>query len=214
MDLPGFGLTGLCAKKDYTIHGYVAFLHSFLKKVGISSCHIAGNSLGGRIAWNYAVQHQDKIVKMIIIDSDGYPTEKKIMALELAKFPVLSTLLQHVTPRFLFTKNLMQVYGDKSKVNDDLITRYYELTLRQGNRQAFIDRAKTAFEESTSFLKTIKVPVLIMWGSDDQWIPVENAYKFFSDLPNSRFIIYKGVGHVPMEEIPEKTAKDAQAFLK
>ena len=52
-----------------------------------------------------------------------------------------------------------------------------------------------------------------MSGDKDLLVPVENAYKFEKDLPNSILKVYENVGHVPMEEIPEQTAEDARSFL-
>lgn len=52
-----------------------------------------------------------------------------------------------------------------------------------------------------------------MWGKDDSWVDLDNAHKFEKDIQGSELIIYDGVGHVPMEEAPNQTAKDALAFL-
>jgi pimeloyl-ACP methyl ester carboxylesterase len=60
----------------------------------------------------------------------------------------------------------------------------------------------------------IKTPVLIMWGTKDNWIPYTEMDKWKKDLPAAMFITYPGAGHIPMEEIPEISVKDALAFLK
>ena len=98
-------------------------------------------------------------------------------------------------------------------ITEELIDRYYELYLREGNRQAFIDRVRNIEYNDASPIKTIKTPTLIMWGADDEWIPVRLAGQFKNDLINSKSIIYKEAGHVPMEEIPEVTAVDVRTFL-
>jgi pimeloyl-ACP methyl ester carboxylesterase len=62
-------------------------------------------------------------------------------------------------------------------------------------------------------VKKVNVPTLIMWGSNDKWIPLEIAWRFENDIKNSNVIIYEGAGHIPMEEIPVKTARDADRFF-
>jgi pimeloyl-ACP methyl ester carboxylesterase len=128
--------------------------------------------------------------------------------------PVLNQIVRYVTPRFFFKKNLTQVYADPEKITEDLITRYYELARREGNRQAFIERAKVNSKSNYEQLSKIKNPTLIQWGRQDTWIPLNSGQRFAKDLPNNELIIYENAGHVPMEEIPEKTAEDALTFLK
>jgi len=98
-------------------------------------------------------------------------------------------------------------------INLELVDRYYDMTLREGNRQAFIDRVHTNHTDISSRIAEITCPTLIMWGDSDTWVQPENAEKFKRDIKNSELILYKNVGHVPMEEAPEQTVKDALAFL-
>ena len=62
-------------------------------------------------------------------------------------------------------------------------------------------------------LAAIKVPVLIMWGQEDNLIPVAAAHWFHKALPTSQLIIYPNVGHIPMEEIPDQSAEDVKRWL-
>ena len=147
MDLPAFGITGPNKNADYSIENYTYFLQQFLMKINVAKFHLAGNSLGGNIAWNYAAEHPEQIEKLILIDASGLPTNKPQPAVfKMAKTPVLSSLFLYVTPKFFIKKNMEEVYADNSKVTDAIITRYHKMALRVGNRQAFIDRAKTDFK--------------------------------------------------------------------
>jgi pimeloyl-ACP methyl ester carboxylesterase len=147
--------------------------------------------------------------KLILIDPGGYPVISKSVpiAFKLAKIPVLNKFLTYITPRFLVRASIENVYFDKSKVSDSLVNRYFDLTLRKGNRKAIVDRLKvsTTLTNGTKThdnIKKIKQPTLIIWGSDDQLIPVENGYKFKNDITNSKLIVMQQTGHVPMEEKP------------
>jgi pimeloyl-ACP methyl ester carboxylesterase len=214
VDLPAFGLTGPHPDRDYSMDAYVQFVEEFVYKMGLNSFSLAGNSLGGGIAWNYTALNPDKIEGLILIDASGYPTEGNIGIFELARNPLIGPLLKYVTPRNLIKKNLLQVYADDAKVTESLVDRYYQLARRKGNRQAFIDRAKSHSENKTYLLPTIKNPTLIMWGGKDDWNGIVEAYKFQEDLSHDSLIIYENLGHVPMEEDPFTTARDASNFLK
>ncbi len=216
LDLPAYGLTGPNKNHDYTSKYYVAFLHNFLQKLKVKNCYMAGNSLGGKITWDYALQYPTEIKKMILIDAAGYPSKKLGGALvfKIAQIPYIKQIFTKVTPKFIIEKSMLDVYGDDSKVTQTLIDQYHDMSRRAGNRAAFVSRTKIKFDENYKKISTIKIPTLLQWGELDNWIPPENAYQFHADLPNDTLIIYKGAGHVPMEEIPEKTAVDVLRFLK
>lgn len=216
MDIPAFGLTGPSRERDYSPEAYVKFLEDFLRALNVSKFHLAGNSLGGLIAWNYALAYPHKVEKLVLIDAAGYPFRKMPLIFRLTKIAPFAFLGKYATPRFLITKNLREVYGDDSKITDELIDRYYHLTLREGNRQAFIDRVHAHRDSASDAerIKKIAQPTLILWGKEDIWIPLEYGHRFKQDIAHSTMIVYEGVGHVPMEEIPEKTVKDVMEFLR
>jgi pimeloyl-ACP methyl ester carboxylesterase len=214
LDLPGYGLTGPNANKDYSMRWYVDFLDAFLRKLNIRSCCLAGNSLGGHVAIEFAFEYKDLVRKLILIDSGGYPLEERgILAAEMARNPLFRPIVRYVTPRFFVAMNVREAYGTSIKVPDDTIDRYYELLLRKGNRDTFITTCNRKPEDSSAHIRTIRIPTLILWGKDDRIIPVRYAEHFHRDIPSSRLIVYGDVGHVPQEEIPEKTASDVLSFL-
>ncbi len=216
LDLPGFGLTGATYDRNYSMDNYIAFIHSFTEQLGLKSFAIAGNSLGGNIAWNYTLTYPDRVRQLVLIDAAGYPLGRptQSLAFQVAQNPFLSPLLLHITPKSFIRKNLLQVYGDDSKVSDELVDRYHDLTLRRGNRRAFVDRANTNFADRSQDIPKISCPTLVLWGELDTWIPLSHAYKFKNDIPNATLITYPGAGHIPMEEIPTRTARDLDTWLK
>ena len=218
LDLPAFGLTGPNKNADYSIESYTRFLAQFLEKIKVDKFHLVGNSLGGNIAWNYAAEHLEKVAKLILIDASGLPTNKPQPAIfKMAKTPILNSLFLYLTPQFIIRKNIEQVYGNKLKVTDSLIIRYHKMSLRTGNRKAFIDRAKIDFnlnkKSNLAKLKSVKSPTLLIWGAKDTWIPLENGKRMDSLLPNSKLVILKNSGHVPMEENPEESLVFLNIFL-
>ena len=218
LDLPAFGITGPNKDADYSIKGYTAFLHTFLEKLQLEKFHLAGSSLGGNIAWNYAAEHPTKVEKLILVAASGLPTYKpKPSIFKLAKIPVLSSLFLYVTPKILISKNLKEVYADDTKISDELVTRYHNMVLRVGNRQAFVDRAKADFKldvkKNTNKLKRIQIPTLLIWGALDRWIPLDNGKRMDVLIPNSKLVVIPNSGHVPMEEHPKESLKILKSFL-
>tara|TARA_B100000768_G_C11253301_1_gene365152 strand:+ start:306 stop:1247 length:942 start_codon:yes stop_codon:yes gene_type:complete len=219
MDLPAFGLTGPNKTADYSIKAYTSFLNDLLTKLHVEKFYLAGNSLGGNIAWNYAAEHPDKVEKLVLVDASGLPTNKPQPAIfKMAKTPFLNSLFLYVTPKFFIKKNMEEVYADGSKITDELVTRYHKMALRVGNRQAFIDRAKTDFKLGSKAnynkLKRINTSTLLIWGAQDNWIPLDNGKRMDSILPNSKLVVLENSGHVPMEENPQESFAFLNEFLK
>ena len=214
MDLPAFGLTGPNANHDYSIEYYARFLDQFLTKLAIDSLYLAGNSLGGQIAWYYTSDHLDKIKKLVLLDPAGfYDAEKIPFVFKLARTPLINQLVGKITPKYFIEKNLKEVYFDTEKITDSLIERYHDLTLRVGNRTAFIAKANQPMIDHTARLKLITTPTLILWGRNDHWISVAHATRFSKDLPHSKVEIMEETGHVPMEERPFESVAHTLQFL-
>ncbi|QHI39097.1 2-hydroxymuconate semialdehyde hydrolase [Kordia antarctica] len=217
MDLPAYGLTGPFPNRDYAMTQYTAFIKDFLTALKIKKCVLAGNSFGGQVAWNFTLEQPNMIEKLILIDAAGYPLNSKSVpiAFKIGRTPVLKNLLTYLTPRFIVRSSVENVYFDTSKVTDSLVERYFDLTLREGNRQAFVDRLNNSGNASSyENIKNIKQPTLIVWGAKDLLIPVENAHRFHQDLPNATLVILENSGHTPMEESPLESLKPVLDFLK
>lgn len=216
LDMPAFGLTGPSPENKYSYLYYSQFLNAFLEQLQIKQCIIAGNSLGGGIAWHFALDFPQKVTKLILIDASGYPkiNEKGSLGFKIASIPVLNNLLLYVTPKSLVKKSLETVFVDQSLITEERITRYHELLLAEGNRSAALSIFKNKFDQQTNRIKDIQQPTLILFGEKDQLINSDNAYLFQKDIKNSKVVILKNVGHVPMEEAPNETTQIIKEFIQ
>ena len=213
-DMPGFGLTEHPKDADYRATRLARVARGVLDRLGIERADVAGNSLGGRVALTLALDAPTKVRKLVLVDAAGLSGQKPPPIFKLARTPVLGQLLRFVTPRFLVAKNVREVYGDPSRVTDAVVDRYYALARREGNREALLSRLNGPQDPPLDDrLREIKAPTLIEWGGRDAWIPPEFAARLSAGIKGSRVVMYPGAGHVPMEEIPEETARDAEAFL-
>ncbi len=217
MDLPAYGLTGPFPDRNYSIDHYVTFIKDFLASLGIKKCRLAGNSLGGNIAWNFTLQYPELVDQLILIDAAGYPASSKSIpvAFKIARIPFLNNLFTYISPYFIVKASVKNVYADKTKVTDSIVDRYFELSLRKGNRQAFVDRFSFQNETNAHLqIKNIRQPTLVLWGEEDLLIPIEKAYLFDENLPNNTLVIIKNSGHIPMEESPMESLTPLKSFLK
>jgi len=215
LDLMGFGLTGPNDANDYSMENHIRVLKTFLNILKIEKCHVVGNSLGGWLAWEFTYRYPQKVDKLVLIDSAGFLEEENVpIPFKLARTPVFGRIIKYVVRPQILEQFLRQVYFDQSKVTEQLITRYYELFNREGNPDAFLKLVNQPVSDNTAALKHINNKTLILWGREDMWIPVHNAYRFHAMLINSTLKIYPKVGHIPMEEIPEESLLDVMNFLE
>lgn len=215
LDLPGFGLTGPAADKDYSAARYARLVAALLDQLGIGSADIAGNSLGGRVALTLALDYPAHVRRLVLVDSSGLSGQRPPKIFRLVRTPGLNYLVRWVTPRMVFQNNVEEVFGDRSRVSDAIVDRYYELGRREGNRQAMIDRLSHLSDpDLDGRLGEIHIPVLVEWGESDRWNPVATAHRLNDKIAGSTLVTYANAGHVPMEELPEATSGDAERFLE
>lgn len=222
VDLPGHGLTGPNPQAKYDTDYYAHLLWELMDKLGYDSIAIAGNSMGGQVAYKMALENINRVEKLILLNSSGaslkndsskFRDDNKFSVFTLINHPIFAQLMTKLTPKFLFEMSLEQVYYDKSKISKDRIQLYYDLMLQEGNRKATLQRFKQRAASDFECLKELEIPTLILWGKHDNWIPVSHAYRFDRILPNSKLKIYENAGHIPMEEIPNQTATDVLNFI-
>lgn len=226
LDFPGHGLTGPDSLKRYSIADYSQLVHALAQKLNLTQFHVAGNSMGGAVALQMASDRPGAILSLNLIDAAGaLPAEVTVQdslakpaktggawIIRLATHPVFSKLLLSCTPKFLFALNMKQVYGDDSKVTDEVTTRYYELMLREGNRRATLDRLSQRRKSAIQFAR-ITMPTLILWGGKDSWIPLAQGQRLQKAIPGSNLLVFETAGHVPMEEMPTETVAEYLSFL-
>lgn len=217
LDQIGHGLTGPNPNGDYSTAAFVDTLDKALAKIGVEHFALAGNSMGGAVAWNYALAHPDKVNALILVDAGGAPevrTKSLPVGFRIAMMPGVNRIAEIITPRFLVERSLRQSLSNRLVIDDRMIDRYWELLLYPGNRHATIMRfSAKRMPTDPAVLGRLAMPVLILWGAEDKLIPVASAHWFARAMPTARLVIYPGIGHAPMEEAADRSAADVDAFL-
>ncbi len=212
-DLPGFGLTGPDPSGDYTDQRTVLILAALMDRLGIRQADLVGNSLGGKIAWNFAAAYPERVNRLVLISPDGFASPGFEYGVK-PKLPFIMRLLPYTLPRFLLRMNLAVAYADPKKLSDATLTRYQDMMLAPGVRQAILARTQQVFlQPPEQKLAKISAPTLIIWGEDDRMIPFSNSADYLRDIPHAKRVPLPGLGHVPFEENPAGSLPPVLAFL-
>jgi pimeloyl-ACP methyl ester carboxylesterase len=220
-DVPGFGLTGPPHNGEYSAERMLKVLDLLLDHLDVSKASIVGNSLGGYIAWNYALHKPERVEKLVLIDPAGYPMAKVPWMIASAALPGATLAMPLWMPRALIAEGIRQVYGEPERIQPGVIDRYYDLSRRPGNRLAMMKIFRLLMQVNRDELHTtpvrvaaIQAPTLLLWGARDRWISPSHVALWQRDLPSIQVQVYAGVGHIPMEEIPAQSAADTLRFLQ
>lgn len=209
IDLPGFGDSSK-PKINYTINFYIAFMTKFIKKLNLkSSLFLVGFSLGGQIAAQIAINHPRLISKLVLISPAGIPP---------FSFKVTPALRNYV--RILKAKSIADVKMalaamDKSQVKEAYSKTILDRLSTPNAREAFLSalRGSTNATRLTKQLHRIKADTLLIWGKDDELIPVRYSVPFIS-MKNCRMILLEKCGHRPHVERPELFSKLLLDFFR
>jgi len=220
-DLPGFGLTGPFAGQyppdDYHGDRYARFVLDLLDVLKVPRAVIGGNSLGGEVAWRMAAMAPERVAGLVLVDAAGpaIAPESEPLGFMMARAAVLSGISQGFLPRALVAQGLASVYGQPEKVTAELVDRYFELALRDGNRRALSLRMRQKVAgEHAERIATLKQPTLILWGDRDRLIPPAAGRQFQQMIAGSRLVMLEGLGHVPQEEDPARSVAPVKDFLQ
>jgi pimeloyl-ACP methyl ester carboxylesterase len=215
VDLPGHGLSGPHPQHDYSVKSSVKIVRELMLRLKPGAAVIAGSSLGGWVAWEFALKHPELTSQLILIDSAGFIEADSVpLPFRMARTPFLNRVVKFAIKKQVIERYLNQVYASPEIISSDLISRYYELFSRESNMEAFFHFVnKTEFIDHTPQLREIKVPTLIIWGEEDQWIPVAYGHRFVNSIPDAELVVFEHTGHVPMEELPGLTSTEVANFI-
>lgn len=212
-DLPGAGLSGPDPEGVYSDTRSVAQLLAVLDHLGVARATLAGNSIGGRLAWRFAAAHPDRVERLVLIAPDGFASP----GFDYGKPPTVPFVLEamrYALPKWALRPSITAAYADPSALSKAVMERYHALLLAPGNRAAMLARMRqTVLVPPEPFLRGIAVPVLLLWGEKDAMIPVANAQDYLAELPDARLVVLPGVGHVPQEEAPAVSLAAVLEFL-
>ena len=212
-DLPGSGLSSPDPTGIYTDARSMQLLVALMDQRGVARAAIVGNSIGGRLAWTFAATHPERVSKLVLVSPDGFASP----GFDYGKVPEVSPMLKlmrYVLPKALLRMSLAPAYADPQVMTDDLATRYHDLMLAPGARDALMARmAQTTLVDPVPLLQRIEAPTLLLWGQQDAMIPFGNSADYLKAIRGARLVPVPGVGHLPQEEAPARSLVSLREFL-
>jgi pimeloyl-ACP methyl ester carboxylesterase len=207
LDLPGFGLTPM-PRDEVTIPGFGRCVDALCEKLGLGRVDIVGNSMGGYIAAEVAIQFPQRIDQLLLVSAAG------ITSADIARRPIytLGRIATALTTHLAAQHRAIAARPNTRHLALELVARHPSLLRADLAYEGFFKGAgKPGFEAALRAcleydfrdrLPDIRRPTLILWGEKDALIPVRDAHEFERLIPDSRKIVMKDTGHIPMAERP------------
>jgi pimeloyl-ACP methyl ester carboxylesterase len=216
IDLPGFGMSDMPEGENLNppaiYRDYLNFLTDSLK---IDSFYVMGNSMGGWVAWQMAVENPEKVKGLVLLGSAGYEMDKiKAKAVNWLRLPFVVTALERGMPKSASEDAAIRCWATDSLIDPVEVQANNDFWNREGNLQAAFKIANFNLVPDTAALLALNCPTLIVWGKEDEIVPSYHAEKFHRDIKNSTMIVYDPCGHVPQVEKAEQLHKDFLKFIK
>jgi pimeloyl-ACP methyl ester carboxylesterase len=184
---------------NYRVATLVDFLNAFYKKLGITKATLVGNSLGGWVAMNFALQYPDKVNRLVLVDSAGYSFKRTG-----GVAPAREVLLGLIPSSLAGTKQLMAiVFHNKAFSSDAVAEQVFTEHLRKNDGytiNSFVDSILRGEDFVDGKLGALKAPTLIVWGRDDMLVPLASGKALAEDIAGSQTVVLDDCGHVPQME--------------
>jgi|CXWL01.1.fsa_nt_gi pimeloyl-ACP methyl ester carboxylesterase len=222
LDLPGHGLTRAPAGYQASMENYREEVAAFAQSQGLQRFAIAGSSMGGNVAWEYAFAHPEQVEALILVDASGWPETRPDLSEEpqifkLLRNPIAAPILRDLDNTQLTRQGLLAAFPNHPELVDDaMVSRYVDLSRAPGHRDMLIQLTLNFRERANATaerLAALQMPVLILQGDQDRLVPPEHAQMFKDAISQSQLVMFEGIGHVPQEEIPDQSATAVREFL-
>lgn len=221
LDLPGHGLTRAPAGYKASIEAFRDVVQEFARAQGLESFALAGSSMGGNVAWEYALAHPDQVEALILVDASGWEDTRAQASedptiFKLLRNPVLGPLLRDLDNASLVRQGLEASFADATLVDDMMTERYSLLSRAPGHRDILLQMTLGYRDRNYATperLSALSMPVLVLTGDTDRLVPPEHARQFNDAIPGSQLIVFESTGHLPQEERPDQSAMAVSEFL-
>jgi pimeloyl-ACP methyl ester carboxylesterase len=203
-DLPGYGRSEKPADFSYSIPDQAAVVVGFLDALGLQQVDLGGWSMGGWIVQRVAIDHPARIHRLLLFDSAGIAQKPSwdthlftpSTPAELAQFTALLSPHPKPIPGFV-ARDLIRTIGRNAWVV-----------------QRALASMLTGRDATDAQLPQLKMPLLIVWGSEDRTTPLDEGRKIHQLIPQSQLDVIPGCGHLAPLECPDQVAPGVLAFLK
>jgi len=217
LDLPGHGLTRAPADFEVSPARFADVVDAVTTHLELGPYVLVGNSMGGGVAWTLAMKRPERLRALVLVGSVGAPTPRRVGVvrplLRLLTSRWLRPIFRDLDTRGLVARGLRSAYLEPALVTPALVDRYFELSRAPGHRDIILNGDGPPLPPPAEAFKAIHVPTLVMHGEADALVPTLGGRWIADAIPGAKLVTYPGVGHMPMEQIPERSANDLAAFI-
>lgn len=217
VDLPGFGESDRPAGLRWD--GLAPVVLGLMERLGIEKASVAGNSMGGAVAVLLASQAAGKVEKLVLIDAAGFnlAPEDRPRVLWLLTTPAGPLVGRLPIRRQLARLALRQIFHDDTLVTPEKLDEYTGPLLQRGAYESMRSLLTSAGGDDAarfeSAARSVRSPTLVVWGAEDQWLPLRDADRFVGSIPGARKVVIPACGHMPQEEKPAEVVGLLLPFL-
>lgn len=221
LDLPGHGLSRCLDNSEIGMTQFVDVIDRLTRALKVERFTLAGNSMGGGAAWNYALTHGERLDGLVLVDAAGWPrsdadSDRRPFIFHLLGFAPARAVMKDLDLSSLIRSGLENSFADPSFVTADMVDRYASLARAPCHREALLAISagnSNRVEATHERLSDLSVPTLVMHGERDNLIPAAHGELFAEAIPGAELKLYPDVGHLPQEEIAAESVADLRAFL-
>ena len=216
IDLNGHGFTERSrGGAAYTVAGQLALVLGVMDALGIDDAHLAGHSYGGSLAIHLVWHHPERVRSLVLVDSarPSYPWTRRHLSAAITPLSWLYVRTRAIQ-REAVQAGLERSFADDSQVTPELVDAYYERIRVEGVSRAFRGLTRPTSEPlELPDMARLDLPVLMVWGADDELTVLEEAREMAETLPDAELEVLDGIGHIPLEESPDELARLIRVFL-
>lgn len=194
-DLLGFGWSSKPEGIDYTLELFSSTLIELLDALQVGPAVLVGNSLGGAVAIDIALQQPERVQKLVMMATGGIETREVYFQMPGIQ-RMVSGFVGQARDKAWLRQILEMLAHDPVHVDDALVDERWNVLVTQPPE--VLGRMKVP--DLTPRLPELKLPILGFWGQEDLFCPVSGAHKVLAACPQAAFYLYGGVGHWVMIE--------------
>ena len=217
-DLPGYGYSDKPSDGRYTIDAQADAVVGLMDRLGIEQATIVGASYGGAVAATIALDYPERVTSLVLVGAVSNDQPKKKLLLRLARVPVIGDIAMplFLGSRWILRKRIEAVYRRLGYPLDErkLEARHHLLATANAHRAMIRTVRRWSADRISREASLIRQPTMLVWGDEDEHIPISNAFRLRDAIPNSRLIVVRHCGHLPPTEYPEKFVEAVADFCK
>ncbi|HVS20725.1 MAG TPA: alpha/beta hydrolase [Pyrinomonadaceae bacterium] len=217
-DLPGYGYSEKPRDGDYTIESQAHAVAGLMDRLGIEKAVVVGASYGAAIAAALALDHPERVDRLVLIGAVSNDEPKKKLLLRILRLPLVGDV---VTPLFLgsrwiLRKRTEEVYRRIGLPLDEhkLAARHHLLATANTHRTMIRTVRRWSANRIARDAHLIRQPTMLVWGEDDGHIPLSDGFRLRDAMPKARLIVFRNCGHLPPQEFPKQFVGLVSEFCK